>query len=236
MLHRVAEASLACPDDTVREVIYPVVGGETTLRDLLAEYRATGSEYQRAKRQVFKASYTSHYRRGLIRLLGVLEFHFNNATHRPMIDALDLIMRHAHSTARFYPADETVVVDAVVRPDWADLLVQIDSRGRVRTVYEVCVLQTLRERLRCREIGARRPRVAQRGRRPAGRLRGHAGRAVRQAAQAPGPLRVRRRDPRRTHRPQQRCRRWTGCRSSPKPPAHRHAGPARALVCSADGP
>jgi hypothetical protein len=66
LLRKIAEASLGTPDDTVREVIYPVVGGEATLKDLVAEYRAKGTEYQRQKRKVFKASYTNHYRRGLI--------------------------------------------------------------------------------------------------------------------------------------------------------------------------
>ena len=69
-------------------MIYPVVGGEATLTDLVNEYRATGTEYQRQKRKVFKASYTNHYRRGLIRLLGVLEFRSNNTAHQPVIDAL----------------------------------------------------------------------------------------------------------------------------------------------------
>lgn len=64
MLRKIAEASLRTPDESVREVIYPVVGGEATLTDLVNEYRATGTEYQRNKRKVFKASYTNHYRRG----------------------------------------------------------------------------------------------------------------------------------------------------------------------------
>ena len=97
------------PTTRCATVIYPVVGGETTLRDLVAEYRATGTEYQRNKRRVFKASYTNHYRRGLIKLLGVLEFRSNNTAHRPVIDALDLIVRHAGASARFYPPDEPVV-------------------------------------------------------------------------------------------------------------------------------
>ncbi len=62
LLRQIAEASLEAPEGTVREVIYPVVGGETTLRDLVAEYRATGTGYQANKRRVFKASYTNHYR------------------------------------------------------------------------------------------------------------------------------------------------------------------------------
>jgi rhamnose utilization protein RhaD (predicted bifunctional aldolase and dehydrogenase) len=96
MLRKIAEASLRTPDDSVRKVIYPVVGGEATLTDRVNEYRATGTEYQRQKRKVFKASYTNHYRRGLIRLLGVLEFRSNNSAHQPVIDALGLIVRYAH--------------------------------------------------------------------------------------------------------------------------------------------
>ena len=127
LLRQIAEASLEAPEGTVREVIYPVVGGETTLQDLVAEYRATGTGYQAKKRRVFKASYTNHYRKGLIKLLGVLEFRSNNTAHRPVIEALQLIVRHAGDSARFYPPDERVALDGVVRPDWADLL----HRGRL---------------------------------------------------------------------------------------------------------
>ena len=131
LLRKIAEASLGTPDDTVREVIFPVVGGEATLQDLVAEYRTKGTEYQRQKRKVFKASYSNHYRRGLIRLLGVLEFRSNNTAHQPIIDALALIVRYAHSTAG------------------------VDSRKQtrvIRHVYEACVFQALRDRLRCKEI------------------------------------------------------------------------------------
>jgi len=155
LLRKIAEASLGTPDDTVRRVIYPVVGGEATLKDLVAEYRAKGTEYQRQKRKVFKASYTNHYRRGLIRLLGVLEFRSNNTAHQPVIDALALIVRYAHSSAKYYPLGEHVVLDGAVETGWADLLTQTDSRGRtriIRSVYEACVFQALRERLRCKEI------------------------------------------------------------------------------------
>jgi TnpA family transposase len=155
MLRQIAEASLAAPDGTVREVVYPAAGGVAVLQDLVAEYRSSGTEYHRSKRLVFKASYTNHYRRGLIKLLGVLEFRSNNSVHRPVIDALDLIVRHARATARFYPPEEPVVLDGVVRTDWEDLVVEVDSRHRtrvVRTVYEACVLQALRDRLRCKEI------------------------------------------------------------------------------------
>jgi hypothetical protein len=46
-----------------------------------------------------------------------------------VIEALDLIVRHAGTSAQFYPPEESVVVDGVVRPDWDGLLVEVDSRG-----------------------------------------------------------------------------------------------------------
>ncbi|MEO8969345.1 MAG: Tn3 family transposase, partial [Solirubrobacteraceae bacterium] len=155
LLRKIAEASLGTPDDTVREVIFPVVGGEATLKDLVAEFRQKGTEYQRQKRKVFKASYSNHYRRGLIRLLGVLEFRSNNKAHQPIIDALALIARYAHATGQYYPAGEHVIIKGAVDPIWADLLTSVDSRKQtrvIRHVYEACVFQALRERLRCKEI------------------------------------------------------------------------------------
>lgn len=43
ILLRVAEASLAAPDGTVRGVVFPAVaGGEQTLRELVHEYKTSG--------------------------------------------------------------------------------------------------------------------------------------------------------------------------------------------------
>ncbi len=49
ILFRIAEAAVAHPDDTVRAALFPVVpGGERTLRDLVAEYKVSGSTYRRS--------------------------------------------------------------------------------------------------------------------------------------------------------------------------------------------
>jgi len=42
LLFRVAEASVSRPDDLVKEVVFPAVGGEQTLLDLVAEYKSSG--------------------------------------------------------------------------------------------------------------------------------------------------------------------------------------------------
>jgi hypothetical protein len=64
-----------------------VSGGEQTLRELVHEYKTKGPVYRTTVATTLRASYTNHYRRGLIQLLGVLEFHSSNTTHRPVIEA-----------------------------------------------------------------------------------------------------------------------------------------------------
>jgi hypothetical protein len=52
-------------------VVYPAVsGGEQTLRELVHEFKTKGPVYRQT---TLKASYSNHYRRGLIELLNVLE-------------------------------------------------------------------------------------------------------------------------------------------------------------------
>ncbi len=95
ILFRVAEASLNTPDGIVRRVVFPAVtGGEQTLRDLVNEFKTSGPLYRRTVQTTLKASYTNHYRRGLIRLLDVLDFRSSSA-HQPVTDALRLIRRFA---------------------------------------------------------------------------------------------------------------------------------------------
>lgn len=103
-----------------------------------------------------RASYTRHCRRGLIRLLRVLEFHSSNDAHRTVVEALDLVARHAgDGNTTYYPIGEVVPIHRGVLADWQELLYRNDTRGRrrtVRMVYEVATFQALREQLRCKEI------------------------------------------------------------------------------------
>ena len=129
--------------------------GEQTLRELVHEYRTKGPVYRRTVQTTLRASYTGHYRRGLIELLQVLEFGSNNDTHRPVLDALALVARHADARLTYYPADERVPAHRGVPGDWSALVFKDDERGRrrvVRAVYEICTFQALREQLRCKEI------------------------------------------------------------------------------------
>ena len=154
MLYRLAEATLAQPTGVVQEVVFPVVS-EATLRDIVKEWKATGPIYRYHVQTVMQSSYRSHYRRMLPRLLATLEFRSNNALHQPLIRALALLQKSLQSRVRTYPVEEEVPLDGVVRDAWRDVVLATDPQGRIRILripYEMCVLQALRDQLRCKEL------------------------------------------------------------------------------------
>ena len=154
MLYRLAEASLDHPTGVVHEVIFPVVS-ETTLRDLVTEWKATGPFYRAHVQTVMRRAYRSHYRRMLPSLLETLEFRSNNATHQPLIRALALLKQYLPSRVRTYPVEEDVPLEGVIREHWREAVVETDAQGRQRInrlTYEMGVLQALRDQLRCKEI------------------------------------------------------------------------------------
>ena len=143
------------PDDAVREVVFPAVtGGEQTLRELVHEFKTKGPVYRRTVQTTLRASYTGHYRRGLIALLEILEFCSNNSAHRPVTEALTLISRYAKAgNLTYYPIGERVPAHRGATGDWSDLIYKTDTRGRqrvTRMVYEVATFQALPERGQCR--------------------------------------------------------------------------------------
>lgn len=157
ILFKLAEASLGAPEGMVRQVVFPAVsGGEATLRELVHEFKTRGPVYRRTVQTTLKASYTNHYRRGLIKLLDVLEFRSSNHAHRPVIEALALVARYANAgNTTYYPLGETVPVHKAMGGDWAEVVHRTDKRGRrrvVRMVYEVVAFQALRDQLKCKEI------------------------------------------------------------------------------------
>jgi TnpA family transposase len=77
ILFRIAEVAVASPEGIIEQVIYPVVS-QKTLRDLVAEYKATGTAYRQRVHTVMRSSFASHYRRMIPLLLEILEFFISN--------------------------------------------------------------------------------------------------------------------------------------------------------------
>ncbi len=79
------------------------------------------------------------------------------------MQALDVIKKHLERKGTTFPKGIAVPLDGIVPAEWRPLVTEDDGESsRInRTAYEICVLKTLRERLRCREIwvvGSRRYR------------------------------------------------------------------------------
>lgn len=157
ILFRVAEAVVSDPGGIVRRVIFPVAGGEATLRALAAEAAANESRYKARVRTVLRSSYSNHWRRMLYPLLSVLVFQCNNTEHRPVMNAVDLLERYLDKPVRdeaYFDAAEKIPIDGVVPRAWREAVV--DERGRVERIpYELCVLVSLRDAIRRREVWVR---------------------------------------------------------------------------------
>lgn len=153
LLFRLAQAMWDNPDGIISEVLYPLVGNER-LRLLVEEAKNKGS-YRRSVQTRISASYTHHYRQILSSLLEVLTFRSNNEQYQPLIEALEVVTTYLQDKDPFYPEEQEVPLEDVIQKQWQNWIYQKDKKGqrRIRRVrYELCVLQSLRDKLRCKEI------------------------------------------------------------------------------------
>ncbi len=155
LLFRLAEAALADPDGSVRELVFPVVN-EGTLEDLVREAKTAGTAYRAQVQTRMRSSYVGYYRRVVPPILAALEFRSNNAAHRPVVRAVGLLKAYSGSGRRFFGEYEEVPLEGVVPPGWRDAVVEENGKGRRkhvdRAAYELCVLAALREGLRSKEV------------------------------------------------------------------------------------
>jgi TnpA family transposase len=153
ILYEMASIAIAYPEETIKEAIYPVIGLKT-LVNIVRELGAVGN-HNGIVHDGIRNSYKSHYRRIIPLILQVLEFRSNNELYHPIIQALELIKTYADSKIHTFPANEEVPIEGVVRKQWKNAVVEKDEAGHTRInriTYEICVLEALRNQLRCREI------------------------------------------------------------------------------------
>ncbi|MBN8190577.1 Tn3 family transposase [Bacillus sp. NTK074B] len=151
VLFRLAEKAVEQPDGIVRDVLFPVVS-EDTLKELVKEMKHSGPMYKQKVHTVMRSSYSSHYRRMVPSLLGILEFRSNNEVHRPVIDAISLLHQYKDNKQYSYNEMDFIPIEGVVKQAWIDTVLDKESNRINRVNYEICVLQALRDRLRCKEL------------------------------------------------------------------------------------
>lgn len=151
----VAMVSLENPDGTIKDTIYPIIGAEDSLRELVQELKTKKDSLKKIIRAHINSSYRHHYRRMVPDLLSMLEFRSNNEFHQPVIEGLELVRKYAAIKSEFYPERETVPLEGIVKDTWNEFVFHEAEDGTRlinRAAYEICLLMALREKLRCKEI------------------------------------------------------------------------------------
>ena len=151
---KLVNISVEQPDGVIKNVIYPAVGAET-LRALVNEFKSSGRQYRQVVHTFMRSSYGAHYRRMLPQILDALLFRSNNEGHRPVIKALELLRACRASRSQYFPDVSAVPLEGVVPSKWREIVITQDKDGKDRIDrinYEICVLQSLREGLRSKEI------------------------------------------------------------------------------------
>jgi len=94
-------------------------------------------------------------------ILKHLMFCSNNEAHQPIIQALELLKKYIDVplTQPHFASTEIVPLDEIVPTTWRKAVITSDKTGKTEQVsrvnYELCVLQTLREKVRSKEVWVR---------------------------------------------------------------------------------
>jgi len=148
------EAVVDHPDGVIEDTLFPIVSS-SMIQDIIKDMKRNNREYREIIYTKMHASYQNHYRKALSKILKNITFRSNNQFHQPVIEAIQLIREYGDSGQRYFAAGDEVPIDGVIQPKWKDIIVETDSKGmeRVNRInYEIAVLQSLRTRLRCKEI------------------------------------------------------------------------------------
>lgn len=154
LLLKIAENSLEYPDGIVRDVIYPVAK-EETLKDLVKELKKSDNTFKGKVFSVIKGSYSRHYRKMVPDMLEILDFRSNNDVHRPVIEALEVVRQFMDSKVSLLELNGAIPIEGIIKSGLKNPIIHKDNYGNYlieKVEYEICVLQALRDKLRCKEV------------------------------------------------------------------------------------
>jgi len=174
ILYLIAEAALDNPKGIVEDTIYPQVSADT-LKKLVIELKNKGNRWYQSQVNLKVHSLYSHsHRKALLQLLNAFTFKTNSPEGRDLLDAIAFIKKHQDSTDTYYPDAAPVPIDKVIPASWKSMVFETDDLSVTAEVgddgttnctekqaslvkihrfnYEVAVLESLREKLRCKLI------------------------------------------------------------------------------------
>ncbi|THG92330.1 transposase [Alkalihalobacillus alcalophilus ATCC 27647 = CGMCC 1.3604] len=148
------KATVDHPEGVIQDTLFPIVS-PSTIQDIIKDMTKNNREYKEKIYTKMHASYRGYYRHAFSKILMNLTFRSNNKFHQPVIEAIQLIREYGESGQRYFAAGDEVPIEGVIQPKWKDIIIETDSKGieRVNRInYEIAVIQSLRTRLRCKEI------------------------------------------------------------------------------------
>ena len=164
ILYQIALASLAEPEGLIKDVIYPIAD-EEKLEQVLDALDEGGGSFQERVRARLRSAYQHYYARMLPLILKAIEFRSDSKAIQPLLKAVELLKTYVdRPRTESYGKDVDVPMDGVLTASWQEAVMRPNREGELqvdRFTYELAVLQTVREKLRCKELwvaGAKRYR------------------------------------------------------------------------------
>ena len=153
ILFDMATTAIENPEGIIEETLYPIVGGKERLQDLVKEL-SSQKEYNERVYSTIRRSYSSHYRQIIPDILDLIDFKSNNTDYQPLVQAIQIIKKHIRSKMHYLPQEEDIPIEGVIPTQLKDIVIE-DKNDELcfnRINYEICVFQSLRDRLRCKEV------------------------------------------------------------------------------------
>ncbi len=148
LLYKIAIASTRSPNDTVENVLFPVVGKEI-LDQIIVEYEGQDLIYENNQAKEKKKKYTRSYRRMMKPVLDTLVFRTTNPGCRSLITGIALVRKYVSKKNTYYPETEDVPTDllsSIPKELW------LEKDRVLKHYFELCVLQKLKKALDNKEV------------------------------------------------------------------------------------
>jgi TnpA family transposase len=154
ILYQMAKIALDNPTGTFQDILYPLVGKQI-LQDIVKELGGNKPNHREHVYAVIRSSYSHHYRRMLPAILDALELYSNTKENSNILKGIAILRKYIDSSLINYPDEENIPVDNIIPELWNDLVIESSTDGSAkinRVNYEIAILHTLRERIRCKAI------------------------------------------------------------------------------------
>lgn len=153
LLYQLAVLILSNKEKVIQDAIFPVVPEEKL--ELYKDIQdGNAPSYDQLVHQYSRNSYLHHYRRLLSPVLGLLSFETNNQAYQAIIDALQVVKSNLDSNTLYFPEPVSDSILNAINPKYQELVIDnCNEKKKIKRIdYELCLLRSLRDKLRTKEI------------------------------------------------------------------------------------